>query len=203
MIIYFLYTYIIKNLIYFLSINETVNIIKFIFYESNNNIYFIFILLGILIKELKLNKIKFKNNYKLYIFIFIDIIKIIFIKYSISLILLTLIISIINYYILNIFKDNKSYKIINFIAYIILPISSLYITNLYFDKCNKSLLVLSNVITIILSFNMSIIFNLRIDTYIKSIILLLLSYGVYNHKKRRNILCFFMILYLIYYTYLI
>lgn len=186
MLIYLIFIFIIKNLLSFVDIKSTFYILNTIFNYQKINIFFISILIGILIKNIIINRNNLKNLFKnkKYLFlIYILIIKNMLITYNLITITIGLIISII----LKKFKINRK---ILYIFYVLFPI---YI--------NDELLIIDTLINIIKIFNIQII-NSSLINLLYSFILLSVSYFTYDNKKRNVIITFLLLIYLIYYIIL-
>lgn len=196
MLFYTLYIFIFASLIKLLNINIIIEIINIIFYYSSNSVYFIGIILGIILKILKTNKLKNINKYLF--LIFIDITKIILIKYNLLFILISLIITI---FIISIKNINK---VILYILYLIFPISSyIFIYKLKNIK-NYYLIIFPCLVYVIFKYY-KIIINCSYKNIIGFIILFMLSYFLFNNntKKRNIIIIFLLFIYLLYFFILV
>ena len=208
MLFYILYIFIFKTLLYFINIKDIYKLINLIFYNTNNNYFFFAILIGIFIKLLLLSiktKYKFKDLINIIIFITIDVIKIIFINYSLFLLIAALFISVLICFfkLNNKYTKNVTIKILLFIIYIITPLTSIYISDTFIknNKCNN-LILFSSITVFIICNNFYHIFDMSLKTLIGSLIIFLLSFNIISEKiKKRNIiLIFLLMIYLIYYS---
>lgn len=159
------------------------------------------ILLGIMINVIINNKIFKKNILRKTIFISFDILKMLFIKYNILFILLSLLLSIsIN----NDKLENKNNnKFLTIILYVLLPING-YITNLKLYK-NKDilLLVIPNIIYIFVKYK-NIIVNSSYKNILCSIIIGIISYFLAKKQnKKRNIIFIFLLFIIMFYYFIL
>lgn len=195
MLIYLFYSIFISSLLLFIDINSILYLHKKIFFLSDNNILFLGILIGILYKLF--NKINFKEYKKCIVYFLVDLFKILFLNYHLTIILISLIIT----FALKLFNIKVNHKVL-FIIYLILPISSYYILNNNDININKSKIILQfDIIVFTIYFIIKNNFYINIYNSLFFLFITIFSFFIYNHKyKKRNILIIFLfIMYLLYY----
>ena len=195
MLFYIIYIFIFDSLIKYLNINIIINIIKNIFYYSNNSLFILAIIMGIIIKIFINNKNKI--NIKIIPYIIIDIIKMLFIKYNLITILISLLLVL---FLPKKYINNKIYKILIVFLYIVLPINIYMIIYKTTNKKNPYLIIIPTTIYCILT-NIDIIIKSSYQNIFISILFFIISYILYekNHKKRNIIIIFLIFIYLLYY----
>lgn len=183
-----------------MNISSIYKIINYMFYNTQNKVYFISIIIGLLISKIKIcmNKYNIKKILKLTPLIIIDIIKTIFIYH-----ILNIIITLILYILISIVRkkiicnNHKVYKILIFIFYFVTPVS----INIFdINKDYKEILVLPSIITFIIKMNPVLLLSINTKTIVSALILGLFSYNIINKKQKRNIIKIFLLtLFIIYY----
>ena len=206
MFIYLLFSFIFCILIHFININYVLKIINLIFYNSHNNLLYIGVFLGILIKILLNTKIT-KDIYKYIPLILLDILKIHLIKYNYILVIFSLLISIIYVFLLRKRINNKLIKILVIISYFISPISLIILIRILDNKISNYSVFLAPYLLIFIINNINILFSFNLLNLLYFIIVLLFSFNMFNIniniKQKRNITTIFLLLsYLFYYYFL-
>ena len=198
MIFYLFYSLIFNLLFKMINIKYIYIIINIIFYNTNNKIFFIAILISFIIKIFKkeIKKTKIMCNIKIFLLIIIDILKMIFISYNLYLIIISLILSVL--YLL--IERTQKIKILVITSYIFTPISLYYVANILEYK-NSTILFIPSIIMLLIKLKPQNILLVDIKTLIGFIIILLFSLNInINTNKKRNIFWIFLIIiYLIYY----
>ena len=198
MIFYLFYSLIFNLLFKIINIKYIYIIINIIFYNTNNKIFFIAILISFIIKIFKkeIKKTKIMCNIKIFLLIIIDILKMIFISYNLYLIIISLILSVL--YLL--IERTQKIKLLVITSYIFTPISLYYVANILEYK-NSTILFIPSIIMLLIKLKPQNILLVDIKTLIGFIIILLFSLNInINTNKKRNIFWIFLIIiYLIYY----
>ena len=209
MILYLLYSMIISHISYVFSPLISIVFIKGLFNYVNNNVYFLAIYLGFIIKNIKsIKKIDFKTYIKLFIFLIFDVLKLFIYKNNLWITIICFTIYLINCLIIHFKLNFNSYKKIIFISSIFFPISiCTYLSNTYNEKNSQifNTYLLMEYIFLIISLNPLMLLNISITTLIKVIAISLFSFLIFEIriKKRRNIfITIFLLLIFVYYLLL-
>ena len=190
MLLYVIYIFIFKYLIFSLNTPSIYLVITNTFENSNNKVFIMAIILGIFFKILftSYKKRNLKLNLKLILIIFIDIIKTILFSYNMFLILTSIIFILLNEILKR--KNIKINKYISFIFYIFTPLSVLYLIE---KEEEKNIFILPSLIITIYKLNPSYLISMSIKSALGFIVLFLLSFNIMNNNKKRNIKMIFLI----------